>query len=95
MLNISGFLHDLADSAAAVRAENGRGFIDEEEIETMPENLNNVECLLDRNIQSAAKKFFTDDAWLHVMNTLKMVEGINYCKFMNKAGLFFSSPELT
>jgi hypothetical protein len=46
--------------------------IDEEHVTVDPEELKQKQSfVLDEDVQSQAKKFFTEDAWLGVMNTLK------------------------
>jgi hypothetical protein len=46
--------------------------IDEEHVTVDPEELNQKRSfVLDEDVQSQAKKFFTEDAWLGVMNTLR------------------------
>ena len=67
----------MADEDAACRAETRLCPIAEDEVETKPDILvDSSAILLDQNIQQAAKKFFSLDAWSCVQNTLKILEGI-------------------
>lgn len=48
--------------------------IDEEHVTVDPEELEQRRHLvLDEDVQCQAKQFFTEDAWLGIMNTLKML----------------------
>lgn len=69
----------MADNGAAQKAELGMYLIEEDEVETKPENLEDKDTLLDPDIQNRAKKHFTEDAWLLVLNTLKMLKGEKAC----------------
>ncbi|VDI81171.1 Hypothetical predicted protein [Mytilus galloprovincialis] len=70
-----GFLHHMADSDAVLRAESGMFLIEEEEVETKPEQLiSYTDVLLCPETQTAAEPYFSTDAWLLVLNTLKVLE---------------------
>ncbi|XP_061193714.1 uncharacterized protein LOC133201942 [Saccostrea echinata] len=59
--------------------------IDEEHVTINPEELRNRSSLvLDKNVQSHAKKFFTEDAWLCVMNTLTVLAANDEYKMQGK-----------
>ncbi|CAC5405066.1 unnamed protein product [Mytilus coruscus] len=71
-----GFLHHMADSDAVLRAESGMSLIEEEEVETKPEQLiSYTDVLLCPETQTAAEPYFSTDAWQLVLNTLKVLEG--------------------
>lgn len=73
--SVSEFLYKIADNTAAKLAELRRTKIEEDEVETMPEKLvNDIHLLLDRQVQNAAKEFFSEDAWLLVTNTLNVLQ---------------------
>ncbi|XP_071147494.1 uncharacterized protein [Mytilus edulis] len=74
-MKLSGFLHHMADSDAVLRAESGMFLIEEEEVETKPEQLiSYTDVLLCPETQTAAEPYFSTDAWLLVLNTLKVLE---------------------
>ncbi|XP_052072959.1 uncharacterized protein LOC127711043 isoform X4 [Mytilus californianus] len=74
-MKLSGFLHHMADSDAVLRAESGMSLIEEEEVETKPEQLiSYTDVLLCPETQTAAEPYFSTDAWQLVLNTLKVLE---------------------
>ncbi|XP_052094054.1 uncharacterized protein LOC127730048 isoform X5 [Mytilus californianus] len=74
-MKLSGFLHHMADSDAVLRAESGMSLIEEEEVETKPEQFfSYTDVLLCPETQTAAEPYFSTDAWQLVLNTLKVLE---------------------
>ncbi|XP_076080818.1 uncharacterized protein LOC143051776 isoform X3 [Mytilus galloprovincialis] len=74
-MELSGFLHHMADLDAVIRAQSGLFVIEEEEVETKPENLlSHTDILLCPETQTSAKTYFSKDAWQLVLNTLKVLE---------------------
>ena len=57
-------------------ADKTEGIIDEEHIITKPEELrSHSDILLNKDIQKSCQRYFTEDAWLCVLNTLKQLQG--------------------
>lgn len=53
--------------------------VGEEEVNVVPSILKkHSKLVLDKNIQECARHFFTDDAWMAVENTLKMLKCMSY-----------------
>ena len=51
--------------------------IEENEVSVKPEELEESKALLlNKGVQDCVKPFFTNDAWLAVENTLKMLAGM-------------------
>ena len=77
MVFYSEFLRILVDEDVFMRAKvSGASKIEEEEVESKPENIiAEREILLDTLVQKAAKQYFTDDAWTLVVNVLTTLQG--------------------
>ncbi|XP_076113349.1 uncharacterized protein LOC143081002 [Mytilus galloprovincialis] len=91
-MKLSGFLHHMADSDAVLRAESGMFLIEEEEVETKPEQLiSYTDVLLCPETQTAAEPYFSTDAWLLVLNTLKVLEDMYIVNTQKKYGMISQS----
>ncbi|CAG2239874.1 unnamed protein product [Mytilus edulis] len=59
-------------------ADKTEGIIDEEHIITKPEELrSHSDILLNKDIQKSCQRYFTEDAWLCVLNTLKQLQELS------------------
>ena len=65
----------MVDTKVWQRAISGNGLIEGTEVESKPETLKDcAHFLLIPTLQEAAKNYFTEDAWLMIEDTLRVVQ---------------------
>jgi hypothetical protein len=76
MIIVTEFIGVLAEDVSIFELLDSSKLIQEHEVTVQPEVLQRSKSLLlDKKVKGYAKKFFTEDAWLAVENTLQMLDG--------------------